>query len=210
MNILLVEDHELFREGLKLLLGTLSDDITFAEASDCTAALELAKQQRFDIVLLDFHMPGLCGFNALRAMRITAESASIVILSGEEDPKLIRGVIDDGAAGFIPKASSHAVMMAALRLILAGGTFLPPHVASLAPTAPPPNPGAPAGLAGLTDRQLMALRLAMQGKHNRIIADEMKVSEATVKVHLAASFRALNARNRTEAVFVAARLGLQI
>jgi DNA-binding NarL/FixJ family response regulator len=215
LKILLVDDHELFREGVKLLLANLADHCEFAEAPDLTQALDLAATQRFDIVLLDFRMPGASGFEALRAMRETAETASIVVLSGEDDPALIRRVIDDGAAGFIPKSCSHAVMMAALRLILSGSTYLPPHVLSMieAETAAQTDADAPAtppGLAALTERQLTTLRLAMQGKANKIIAREMDITEATVKAHLAAAFRALGVHNRTEAVFVAARAGLQI
>lgn len=214
LNILLVEDHELFRAGLKLLLADLAEELSFREAADCTTALALAETQHFDVVLLDFRMPGLHGIEALRAMRERAENAAIVVLSAEDDPGLIRRIIDEGAAGFIPKASSHAVMMAALRLILAGGTYLPPHALHGSPTdatvpaAPPPASGD--ALAGLTLRQLSTLRLAMQGKANKIIAKEMDVSEATVKAHLSAAFRALGVKNRTEAVFAAARQGLQL
>ncbi|MGB0221266.1 MAG: response regulator [Sinimarinibacterium flocculans] len=210
MKILLVDDHELFREGIKLLLANLAESCEFAEAAELASALQLAAQQRFDIVLLDFRLPGPSGFEALAALRLAAEAASIVVLSGEDDPALIRRVIDEGAAGFIPKASSHAMMMAALRLIIAGGTYLPPHVLSI--DARPENDGgndseAPT-TAHLTERQRETLRLTMQGKSNKVIAREMDVSEATVKAHLAAAFRALGVHNRTEAVYVAARLGI--
>jgi len=95
--------------------------------------------------------------------------------------------------------------------VLAGGTYLPPH-ALLGSASPAAAVAQPQGdlLAELTPRQLETLRLAMQGKSNKVIAREMDVSEATVKAHLSASFRALGVRNRTEAVFSAARLGLKI
>lgn len=205
-----MEDHELFRAGLKLLLADLAEELSFREAADCTTALTLAQTQHFDVVLLDFRMPGLHGIEALRAMRERAENAAIVVLSAEDDPGLIRRIIDEGAAGFIPKASSHAVMMAALRLILAGGTYLPPHALHSTPAEMPAPARDGDALAGLTLRQLSTLRLAMQGKANKIIAREMDVSEATVKAHLSAAFRALGVKNRTEAVFAAARQGLQL
>ncbi|MEQ1438526.1 response regulator transcription factor [Fontimonas sp. SYSU GA230001] len=211
MNILLVDDHELFREGLQLLLADLDDDLNFSQASNCAAALERIGEQSFDVIVLDFHLPGLQRFDALRAVRAHAEEAAIVVLSAEEDPTLIRQVIDEGAAGFIPKASSHAVMMAALRLILAGGTYLPPH--ALASEAPPPASAEipQAGpVARLTERQLSTLRLAMLGKSNKVIAREMDLSEATVKAHLAECFKRLGVHNRTEAVFAVARAGLKI
>lgn len=211
MKILLVDDHELFREGVKLLLANLADNCEFAEAADLAGALTLAAQQSFDIVLLDFRLPGPCGFEALAAMRAAAEAASIVVLSGEDDPALIRRVIDEGASGFIPKASSHAMMMAALQLIIAGGSYLPPHMLSIAQNDETTGDGADALAAThLTERQRDALRLAMQGKSNKIIARELDVSEATIKAHLSAAFRALGVRNRTEAVFVTARLRMTI
>lgn len=211
LKILLVDDHELFREGVKLLLANLSDDVIFSEASNCPAALALGDEHRFDIVLLDFHLPGLQGFDALRALREKCEDAVIVVLSAEESPALIVQAIDEGAAGFIPKTSTHAVMMAALRLVLAGGTYLPAHaLCGVAAAAPTPDALASQALKHLTERQVETLRLAMQGKANKVIARELDVSEATVKAHLSASFRALGVRNRTEAVFAAARIGLPV
>ncbi|MDM4770193.1 response regulator transcription factor [Solimonas sp. SE-A11] len=210
MNILLVDDHELFREGIKLLLANLAEDVVFVEAPSCHAALSHPASSPLDVILLDFHLPGTHGFDALRALRAHFEQPAIVVLSAEENPALIVQAIDEGAAGFIPKTSSHAVMMAALRLVLAGGTYLPPHalLGSAPQAATAQQPGDP--LAELTPRQVETLRLAMQGKANKVIAREMDVSEATVKAHLSASFRALGVRNRTEAVFTAARLGLKI
>ncbi|HEY0914555.1 MAG TPA: response regulator transcription factor [Solimonas sp.] len=210
MKILLVDDHELFREGIKLLLANLAEDVVFAEAPSCAAALAHPSGSPLDVILLDFHLPGTQGFEALRALRAHFEQPAIVVLSAEENPALIVQAIDEGAAGFIPKTSSHAVMMAALRLVLAGGTYLPPHalLGAASPTTTTQQPGDP--LAELTPRQVETLRLAMQGKANKVIAREMDVSEATVKAHLSASFRALGVRNRTEAVFTAARLGLKI
>lgn len=212
LNILLVEDHELFREGLKLLLADLGEALRFSEAANCAQALALVEKNEFDVVLLDFHLPGLHGFDALRLLRAKAESATIIVLSAEEDAELIRQIIDAGAAGFIPKASSHAVMMAALRLILAGGTYLPPHALNSTPLEAPAEIVVPSDsiLSMLTERQMTTLRLAMQGKVNKVIAREMDVSEATVKAHLSAAFRVLGVRNRTEAVFVAARSGLRV
>ncbi|AXQ29175.1 DNA-binding response regulator [Solimonas sp. K1W22B-7] len=211
MKILLVDDHELFREGIKLLLANLADDVVFAEASSCATALNQPAGAPFDVILLDFHLPGMHGFEALRALRQRYDEPAIVVLSAEENPALIVQAIDEGAAGFIPKTSSHAVMMAALRLVLAGGTYLPPH-ALLGSTSPAAQAQQASGdvLGELTPRQVETLRLAMQGKANKVIAREMDVSEATVKAHLSASFRALGVHNRTEAVFSAARLGLKI
>lgn len=209
LNVLLVDDHELFRAGIKFLLADLADEIQFTEAASCAAALAITAASRPDIILLDFHLPGLAGIEALRALRSQLENAVIVVLSAEDDPALIRQIIEEGAVGFIPKSSTHAVMMAALRLVLAGGSYLPPHALNgYANTAASTSTGK--ALLNLTQRQIDTLRLAMQGKANKLIAREMQISEATVKAHLSASFRALGVRNRTEAVFTAARMGLPI
>jgi DNA-binding NarL/FixJ family response regulator len=211
LKILLVEDHELFREGLKLLLSGLADEITFSEAATGDIALEKAATERFDVVLLDFHLPGVKGLEALHALRACAEHAVIVVLSAEDDPSTIRQVIEAGAAGYIPKRSSHAVMIAALRLVLAGGSYLPPHALLGVEGATSSNSGQTRNaLSHLTERQLQTLRLAIQGKANKVIARALDVSEATVKAHLSASFRALGVKNRTEAVFAAARAGLVV
>lgn len=210
MKILLVDDHELFRSGIKLLLSDLADEIEFFEASDCAGALKSIDAHGADIVLLDFHMPGTQGTEAIELVRERAEAALVVVLSAEDDPALIRRTIEAGAAGFIPKSSSHKIMMAALGLVLAGGIYLPPHALDGATVASRGlrsinDPVVP----GLTERQTEALRLAVQGKANKLIARELDLSEATVKAHLSAAFRALGVHNRTEAVFAAAKLGLK-
>jgi len=221
LQILLIDDHELFRAGFKLLLAELDDAPAFAEAPDCATALALSQGRRFDLVLLDLNLPGHSGLEALRLIRETFEDATVVVLSGENEATMIRQIIDAGAAGFIPKNSTPRVMMAALRLVLAGGTYLPPHVLSSAASpemalARTVNskayPGAvsPGPLSQLSERQMDCLRRAMQGKPNKVIARELDISEATVKVHLAVAFRVLGVKNRTEAVFTAARAGLSI
>jgi len=211
LNLLLVDDHELFRAGVKLLLAELDTELHFVEASDLAAALALARAERFDVVLLDLHLPDSNGVATLTRLHEASESAAIVALSGEDDPYLIRQIIDAGAAGFIPKSSTPRVMLAALRLVLAGGTYLPPHVLSSNGSEAARAPHIPDGpLTQLSERQIESLRRAMQGKPNKVIAREMLISEATVKAHLATAFRVLGVKNRTEAVFAAARAGLSV
>lgn len=209
MNVLLVDDHELFRSGLKFLLADLVENISFFEAPSCAVAIELAAKSKFDIVLLDLHLPGVSGLDALALLRERIEEAIIVVVSAEEDRQLIHQIIEAGAAGYIPKASSHAIMMAALRLVLAGGVYLPAH--SFSATLTPREVGPDSNqisIANLTGRQIATLRIAMQGKANKVIARELNISEATVKAHLSSVFRALGVKNRTEAVFAAAKIGL--
>lgn len=212
MRILIVDDHALFRQGLRFLLRDLDADLEVAEAADCAQAIELAAQP-FNIVLLDLHMPGVAGLEALDAMRHAFESSRIVVLSGEEDPRQVRRAIDAGAAGFIPKSSSPEVLLGALRLVLADGVYLPAVALKGVGESEVVAAGQIAGdrlSEALSERQIDVLRKAVQGKANKVIARELKISEGTVKAHLSAAFRALGVHNRTEAVYAAARSGLQL
>lgn len=212
MRILIVDDHALFRQGLRFLLRDLDADLEIAEAADCEQAMRLAAQP-FSIVLLDLHMPGVAGLEALDAMRHAFESSRIVVLSGEEDPRQVRRAIDAGAAGFIPKSSSPEVLIGALRLVLADGVYLP----AVALKGVGDSEVLAVGTItrdrlseALSERQIDVLRKAVQGKANKVIARELKIAEGTVKSHLSAAFRALGVHNRTEAVYAAAQSGLQL
>ncbi|MFM1991963.1 MAG: hypothetical protein RJA99_4920 [Pseudomonadota bacterium] len=233
MKLLLVDDHSLFRSGLRLLLSGLDESVSFDEAGSVEEIPADLSQP--DLVLLDLNLRGVSGRRALARLREVLPDAPIVALSGEEDPDLIRRMIEDGASGFIPKASTPGVMIGALRLVLAGGVYLPPAVLRSAPSAPkagdaiglmpaspPPRPAAapvPAAepppratatrpaLPGLTGRQQDVLMLAVRGRSNKQIAREFGLSEGTVKQHLSAAFRVLGVSNRTEAVYAVAELG---
>lgn len=220
MKLLLVDDHSLFRSGLRLLLSDLDESVSFDEAGSVEEIP--ADLPAPDLVLLDLNLRGVSGRCALERLRDRLPEVPIVALSGEEDPELIRSVIADGASGFIPKASTPGVMIGALRLVLAGGIYLPPAVLRAAPVAPvaPVAPAVPAAIdpagrpaaprlsmPGLTGRQQDVLMLAVRGKSNKQIAREFDLSEGTVKQHLSAAFRVLGVSNRTEAVYAVAEQG---
>jgi DNA-binding NarL/FixJ family response regulator len=210
VRILIIDDHALFRQGLKFLLRDLDAKLEVAEAADCAQAVAMAGEA-FNVVLLDLHMPGTAGLEALDAVRQAFESSRIVVLSGEEDPRQVRRAIDAGAAGFIPKSSTPEVLLSALRLVLADGVYLP-AVALKGIAGADGHPEVSADRIGdsLSERQIDVLRKAVQGKANKVIARELSISEGTVKAHLSAAFRALGVHNRTEAVYAAARSGLQL
>jgi DNA-binding NarL/FixJ family response regulator len=209
MNILLIDDHVLFREGLKFLLRSLDAALEVDEAGDCAGALEHAARRGYDLVLLDLKMPGVAGLDALAALREAIPAAPLVVLSGEDSAGVVRAAIEGGAMGFIPKSSTPEVLIQALRLVLARGVYLPPAVLDAA-AEPPSGSGSEAALRGLTSRQADVLRCVIQGKSNKVIARELDVSEGTVKAHLSSVLRAFGARSRTEAVYAAAKLGLKL
>jgi DNA-binding NarL/FixJ family response regulator len=214
VNVLLIDDHALFREGLKFLLRSLDAALEVDEAGDCTKALEHAAARTYDLVLLDLKMPGVAGLDALAALRDAIPAAPLVVLSGEDNPGVVRAAIERGAMGFIPKSSTPEVLIQALRLVLARGVYLPPAVLDAArapePVALQHGTAGDIVLPGLTPRQMDVLRCVIQGKSNKVIARELDVSEGTVKAHLSSVLRALDARNRTEAVYAAAKLGLRL
>jgi len=204
LHTLLVDDHHLFREGIRLILQQVSPSAEFSHAESCEAALEYAPDN-VDLVLLDFHLPGTSEHDAFRAVRDHFHKAAVVIVSGDEDPPTIRQLIGNGASGYIPKSSTPAVLLAALELITAGGSYLPPHILDETPTPPDEASDVHAALDQLSDRQRSVLAHAIQGKINKVIADELNIAEGTVKAHLSAAYRALGANNRAEALYIVTR-----
>lgn len=205
MNLLLVDDHALFREALRALLGKISPDVTVYEAASVQAAIDECRAMPFRMVLLDLGLPHSVGIQSLEQFRAGAPDVPVVVLSGEEDSALIRDAIECGAAGYIPKSHTSEQMIAALRFVVSGGIYLPPE-------ALPGTPAAPAGADAsrfqlLSPRQLQVARLLLQGQANKAIARALEVSEGTVKAHVSAIYQIIGARNRVEAVTLAARQG---
>lgn len=193
------------------MLSELAPEMDLSEAEGCAPALAMG-HEGFDLILLDMNMPGVNGLDALRCIKETWPLALTVVVSGEENPALIRDAIQLGACGFVPKTSTPEVMLHALQLVLAKGIYLPPQVLQARTTAPAPTsaPTSAGAIPGMTERQAEVLRLALKGAPNKVIAREIGISEGTVKSHLSTVFRLLNVRNRTEALYCAARMGLQI
>jgi two-component system, NarL family, nitrate/nitrite response regulator NarL len=208
MKILIADDHALFRDGVRQLLQQLADDVLVVEAEDCPrtlAAIEADADLR--LVLLDLCMPGQDGFTALDTICCSYPALPIVVLSASEAPPDMRRALSSGAMGYIPKSASAPVILNALRLVLAGGIYVP-H-ALLAGERRAPSEALSAARK-LTPRQIDVLDRVIEGKPNKIIAAELSVSEATVKAHISAVFSALNVTNRTMAARVAARFRLQM
>jgi DNA-binding NarL/FixJ family response regulator len=208
MKLLTIDDHALFRQGLKFLLMDLQNDLECIEAESLAGALALDDKESVEFILLDYHLRDSEGEESLEKISGAFENAVIVVLSGEENPQLIRNIIDRGAAGFIPKSSTQDILIAALKLILAGGVYIPAVAVNTSPASPATTEVLEEGISSLSKRQLEVLRRAVQGKSNKVIARELFIAEGTVKAHLSAAFRALGVSNRTEAVYAASRLNL--
>ena len=221
MKILIADDHRLVIEAVKAKLSELETGITFVLAMSVEEMLAGASDD-LDLAVVDLHMPGAEGHSHVDELRRRHPAVPVIVLSGTEDPAVMRSALARGVLGFIPKAYSPEVMISAVRLVLAGGVYVPPMMLSAVPAgivAGVPAKaieGAVRGPVGaqtldhlrnvLTERQVEVLRLLSQGKPNKLIGRSLGISEGTVKIHLAAIFRALNVRNRTEAVVAAQTL----
>jgi DNA-binding NarL/FixJ family response regulator len=221
MKMLVIDDHPLIREALRHVLVQLDRDLALLEAEDCESGLVLADgHPDLDLVLLDLSLPGSSKLSALELFRTRFPTLPVVVVSARDEHELVLGALDAGAMGFIPKTSSNALMVSALRLVLSGGVYVPPQALSggdaaphaAEPDSPPPAAAHPVSAAdlGLTDRQAEVLELMLQGMPNKLICRELRLAEGTVKIHVTAILKALNVANRTQAVLAASRLGLRL
>ncbi|MBR9972717.1 response regulator [Magnetospirillum sulfuroxidans] len=212
MKILIADDHELFREGLRHVLGQLEDNVQVVEAGDFSQAFVLAESHPdIDIVLLDLNMPGANWDEGLPRLRATLPAeVPVVVLSAADDRRSVLQAVEMGAAGYIPKTSSSRVMLSALKLVLSGGVYLPPALIERAtPRGEGLNPAVvEQAMSILTPRQREVLGLLGEGKSNKEIARILELAEGTVKLHVTAILKALNVNNRTRAVVAAAQMGL--
>ena len=215
MKVMVVDDHALIREALRGVVVELQPDSVVLEAGTCAEAMSLIKQHSdVALVLLDLQLPDRNGFSALAELREKHPAMSVVMLSAFNDPDNVVKAIDGGALGFIPKTGSRDLLLSALRLILAGGIYIPPDILTRA-RAPAPVAGEPAAVTarpspaqlGLTERQVEVLALMMQGKSNKLICRALGLAEPTVKNHVSAILKTLAVSNRTEAVLAVSALG---
>ena len=220
MRILLVDDHTLFREALLHVIKQFDDTAVVIEAATAKEAMHLAAHyQDLDLILLDLALPDRDGLLVLPELHGLTPAVPLVILSASENPTTVQHALNAGAAGYIVKSCSSHEMITALRLVLAGDVYIPS--ALLAALASLPSTSTPlasvqipsvqveeGGEGGLTPRQVEVLRLMGQGLSNKVIGKRLDLAEGTVKLHVTAILRALNASNRTQAVIEASRRGL--
>jgi len=209
MHVLIVDDHPLFRTGLKALLYELDSNIETAEAATLGEVCHLGEMGNiFDLVLLDMNLPDGNGLDVLRRAKEVFDASLVVIMSATEDPHLIRSAIDMGACGYIPKTTNPAVTVNALRLVLAHGIYLPLNILQgMGGDGATFTKELECSQPSLSERQLAVLQRLLQGKPNKIIARELAIAEGTVKAHLASIYQVLNVATRSQAMARAHQLG---
>lgn len=202
MNILLIDDHALFREGFKLMLGRiLPGDHRIVETGSAEAGLAAAVGDNFDLIFLDLGLPGLGGLDGLQAMRRQCPDSCLVVLSAVDGSEVVRQALVFGAQGYIPKTIAVEEMSLAVHRILDGQVYVPNRQTVSADCTDRLD-------EKLTSRQVEVLAELCAGRSNREIAEYLGMSENTVRVHVSAIFRELGVHSRTEAVLLAKRKGL--
>jgi len=204
MNMLVADDHALFRAGLKDLLGRMEAGITVLEAEDYPQVRRhLREQPDLDLALLDLFMPGMNEIEGVQGLLQDHPTLPVVIVSASLEPSHMQAALSAGAMGYIPKHASPDLLLSALRLVLSGGIYVPPDL--LGGDAVPEAEGLahtriPGDTIDLTSRQAQVLELLLAGCQNKSIARDLDISEGTVKAHLGAIFKVLGVSNRTQAV----------
>lgn len=215
MKILIADDHHLILEGVKSKLAELGDEVVFAVAMTIDEVhAQMCADSLPDLLIMDLSMPGANGLDHVVEVRERFPALPLVMLSGSEDSQQMKALLALGVRGYIPKSYSPDIMLSAVRLVLSGGVYVPPMLltpeVSMSVRPEPDAQDQQGSLDGLrtllTNRQIDVLKLLSQGKPNKSIARDLNISEGTVKIHLAAIFRALNVRNRVEAVVASQQL----
>ena len=201
-RILIADDHPLYRLALAQSLRDLEAGIEVDEADSLESAhAALLANPDTDLVLLDLHMPDSHGLMGLAALRAEHPGVAVAMISAHDDPDTIRRALAYGASAFIPKRSDIARLREALRAVLACEDYLPPELRDAVQATPASvhDRATAAQLASLTPQQFKVLVRVAEGRLNKQIADDLGISERTVKAHLSALFDKLGVRNRTQA-----------
>ena len=208
-RILIADDHPLYRDALRAVIPQACTDADLREAC-CSddVVTQVTSDTSFELIVLDLNLPGANGLSCLRHLREAAPLTPIIVVSGVDDPAVMGEVVMAGAAGYVPKSAPRQVLIDAIRIVMAGGTYLP-AAAVIALRSLRAGVQVPAGDASprkLTTRQQRVLSLVAEGLSNKSIARTLELSEITVKAHVSALLRKLGVSNRVQAAIEARKL----
>ncbi|MGZ3625018.1 MAG: response regulator [Ktedonobacteraceae bacterium] len=204
IRVLLVDDHSVVREGLRMFLGRDPDLDVVGEAADGAEAIQMAQHLRPDVVLMDLLMPGMDGITAIKAIRSTLPDTEVIALTSVLESEAVLGAVKAGAIGYLLKDTQAIELRKAIKAAAAGQVQLSPQ----ASTYLLHSVRAPEIHEVLTDREMEVLRLIAQGKSNKEIAHDLQVVEDTIKTHVRHILAKLSVQSRTQAVLSAVRLGM--
>jgi DNA-binding NarL/FixJ family response regulator len=208
VKILVVDDHPLILHALTQVLPDLDTDLEMVGAMNREETLTmLARHPDCALILLDLALPGAHGLALLAELRRDFPRLPIVVLSATHDRATVGSALSAGARGFIAKTAHPRLLLDAVRTVLAGGE----HVTrDIAPNRTAMIDGVPVDVLGLTQRQSEVMLLLAQGKPNKLICRDLRLSEGTVKVHVSAILKALNVHSRSQVIVELARRGISL
>ena len=205
IRVLVVDDHQVVRRGLRTFLEVQDDIEVVGEAADGAEGIEQAETLRPDVILLDVRMPGMDGIEALRALRERGSTAKVLVVTSFTEQRTVVPALRAGAAGYVYKDIDPDALAGAIRSVHAGHVLLQPEVAKALLAD---EDGGPQGRgASLTDREREVLALIADGRSNREIARALVLSEKTVKTHVSNILMKLDLADRTQAALWAVRHG---
>lgn len=198
IEILLVDDHPIVRAGLETILSSQADMRVIAQAGSGERAVEAASELQPDLVLMDLRLPGISGVEAIRGIRKVSPQTRILVLTTYEGDEDIHQALQAGAASYIIKGMPYELLLRGIRLVHAGKMFLPRELSHVLEERPPD---------ALSSRERQVLSLMVDGQSNRAIAEQLGITERTVKFHVGAILAHLGVEDRTQAVVAALRRG---
>ncbi|HEY7161174.1 MAG TPA: response regulator transcription factor [Acidobacteriota bacterium] len=206
IRILIVDDHTLFRSGLRLLIGERSDMEVVGEASDGDEALIMTKTCSPDVVLMDISMPGTGGIQATEKIRENFQNTKVVILTMHEDPVYVRSALAAGATGYIVKKAADSELISAIRAVYRGRTFIDSSQAE--ETIFPANAKRKHAHGQLSEREYQVLKLLARGYTHQQIAEEIVISIKSVETYRSRLTRKLELHTRADLIRYALEMGL--
>lgn len=210
MKVLLIDDHELFRDGMRYVLTKLGENTEILDVSSYEDALPvISSNQDIDLILLDLGLSGLSDTEALKALRLALPATPVVVISSNDDGNKVQEILDMGAQGYIPKSTPSEILISSLKLVLSGGIYIPPEILLRLKQKPDiqADVGSKVNDMPLTPRQHEVLKKLAHGLSNKEISRILCMAEPTVRVHVAAIFKTLDVSNRTKAVHLALQKG---
>ena len=208
IRVLVADDHPIVRDGLVAILSTQPDIDVVGEAANGREVIERVALLHPDVLLLDLEMPELDGVEALRRLRDSGATVRTIVFTAFDSDERILGAVQAGAQGYLLKGAPRDELFEAVRVVYAGGSLLQPVVTSKLLRRISAGPAPASTTEPLTPRELEVLRLMARGLQNKEIANELVISERTVKFHVSSILQKLDAGNRTEAVTIALQQNL--
>ena len=204
MRILIADDHDLLRETLSMFLAS-EGSIDTALASTLDEALDfIHSEEKFDLIILDYNMPGMAGLNGLKRAMEASGGSPVALMSGIASRSVAEEALSFGAAGFVPKTLAAKTLVNAVRFMAMGEKYAPIDFMTADDPTVAPNPLA----QKLSRRELQVLEGLSKGKSNKEIARDLDLQEPTIKLHVKTLYRKIGAANRTQAALIAKEEGL--